>query len=581
MVDPTQRGPAVSPLQQYAQRIRQRWLVIVVLAVVGGLAAGVWSIATAKTTWTATTAMTTTSQAGNPEQDSVLAQGYVDYFNQDSYQFLLRGKAGTPAGVLLSAKAAAASPMFYITASGPDKTAAATAATAATSIFIADIRASLEENRNTAVQALQTAIDEHAAKANAPGLTDAYRITVTEQVRYLQAKLSELQADTSNQITELQLVPGMAESKPSSSTAIVAGTVGGAILGVLLALALVLLDNRVRNRYDVRTRFGLETLAEFGPKTDPATRQRALATLANSMGLGNNGSTGKIVAVVAPRRTIRSSAFARDLIGLLGARRTSAVLMLADLRGPADPSLAERGGTSAVLARRLSLRAAMLEHPGGFRVLAPGEHSDGDAFAAFEPGRLAAVMRELAEANDVVLIDVPPILQASEAELLCGLADHVMLVVERDRSLVADVKHALVLLAAGHAPVSGVVLDEPDDDAGLPPLFARPPVPAQRNGADAGQPLGEHVGAASGTNGSEATDAGQPLGEHVGAASGTNGSEATDAGQPLGEHVGAASGTNGSEATDAGQPLGEHVGAASGTNGSDATTRKQPGQQAG
>ena len=105
----------MSPLQIQWDRIRRRWVLILVIgivAAVGSLGASLLQ----GSTYTGRSALTIVSQDRAPEQDTVLAQGYADYFNQASSQQQLRQTAGVPDSVTLNARIAAASPIVYIEA---------------------------------------------------------------------------------------------------------------------------------------------------------------------------------------------------------------------------------------------------------------------------------------------------------------------------------------------------------------------------------------------------------------------------------------------------------------------------------
>ncbi len=209
----------------------------------------------------------------------------------------------------------------------------------------------------------------------------------------------------------------------------------------------------------MQQRLGLATLADFDARADSSTRSRRLANLANSLQLGTTAGEHKIVAVVGARRTARSSALASELAGLLVARQTSTVLMMTDLDVRQDRAIAGRTGLVEVLAGQLRLRAGLLRHPAGYDVLPAGQPPVGDTFAAFRPERLAEITSELSAAYDVVVVDVPPVLDASESQLICASADFVIITVDRGRTRVREVREALALLADVHAPVSGVVID--------------------------------------------------------------------------------------------------------------------------
>ncbi len=455
----------LSPAQQLAARTWQRWPIIIAVALIGGVAAGTWSFAAAVTTWSGTTALSTQSQNRSPDQDSVLALGYVDYFNQDTYQELLRAKADIPDDVELSAQTAATSPIFYITASGPSAESARAAAVAAADQYRSDVRDSLMTERRQAVDDLQAEIDRNFASTQRPERTDAERAVILEQIRSLQGRLTEFAADNTNLIKQLQPEPGMTSTTPSPVTDIAVGLLAGAMLGVALAILLVATDNRLRTEHDLSQRLGLRTFGDFGAATAAGVRHRVLTSMANELELNNSAGPGKIIAVVSPRRSTRSSALARELAELLAARRTDTLLLLADLQAGQDHSQADRRGLGGVLAGDTNLSKEIVRRPAGYDVLTTGSPSAGDSYLAVEPERLAAVAEQARGAVNVTIVDVPPVLDVAESQLFCANADHVIIVVERGVTRVADLRQAIALLAAVHAPVTGAVIELPSDGA--------------------------------------------------------------------------------------------------------------------
>jgi Mrp family chromosome partitioning ATPase len=472
---------AVKPAQLFTARIVQRWPIVVALAVIGGLVAAYWSITNATTVWTATTALTTQSQNRSPDQDAVLALGYVNYFNQDSYQHLLRDAAAIPPSVTLQAKTGATSPVFYISASGPSRTEVRDAAVAAAAGYRADVRKSLVAERQQAAADLQAEIDRNVVTLVAPGRTDAEKSVIRDQIRSLQGRLTDLQADNTNLVKQLQPEPGLASSTPSPAADVAAGAVGGAVLGIMVAILLGTLDTRVRTERDVAQRLGLVTLAEFDRRADASARTRRLANLANGLRLGGAEAGNTVVAVVSARRSARPSSLAEELVAFLAARRTSALLLRTDLASQPDRSVVGRTGLVEVLAGQVGLRSTILRHPGGWDVLPAGQPPAGESFAAFTPQRVAAVMNQLSACYEVVVVDVPPVLDASESQLICAEADLVIIVADRGRTRVHDVREAVSLLTDVAAPLSGVVIDS--QAAGRSPVTA----------GQVAAPGGEHV----------------------------------------------------------------------------------------
>jgi capsular polysaccharide biosynthesis protein len=455
----------VSTAQQFTGRVLQRWVVVVVLALIGAGAAAAWSLTTAVTVWTGTTALTTQSQNRSPEQDAVLALGYVDYFNQGSYQELLRTKITLPAGVQLSARTAATSPIFYIDASGPVREEVRAAAAAATERYRSDVRFSLLAERREAAGDLQAEIDKNVQLVQAPERTDAERNVILDQIRSLQGRLTELEADNTNLVKELQPEPSMTSATPSPVTDVVAGALAGAVLGVLLALLLALLDRRLRTARDLSQRLGLPTLADLSEAgRDQVGRDRRLANLANTLDAG--GRSPRTVAVVAARSGRRSSRIAREL------------------------------------AEMFAHQSEAIRHVDGYRVLLSTGPSATGGQDPVRPVRFDEIIPPTADA--VMVVDAPPLLEAAESQTVCATADQVLVVIERGRSRVTDVREALALLAAVNARVAGAVIDSP--------ASGRQDSPArQRETGNAGGPAGKDAsrtpGTPAGPNGTGASDA--------------------------------------------------------------------------
>jgi succinoglycan biosynthesis transport protein ExoP len=142
-------GGSVNALGPDVRPVLRRWPLIAL--VTRSLSPpGYWAYTTAKPTWTATTALTTHSQNREPEQDAVLSIGYVDYFNQDTYQ-QLRAKGVISSDVVLNAATGAASRILYIEAVAPTADRARSAA----STFRSDIRDALVAKRQQEVNDLQ------------------------------------------------------------------------------------------------------------------------------------------------------------------------------------------------------------------------------------------------------------------------------------------------------------------------------------------------------------------------------------------------------------------------------------------
>jgi hypothetical protein len=449
----------MSPLQQHTVRVLRRWPVIVVLALVGAATSAAWFFTTATTTYTATAALSTQSSERGPEQDAVLALGYVDYFNQDSYQELLRRETGIPANVTLAAMTGATSPILYISASGPDEQAVRAAAALATDSFRNDVRESLIEERRRAAEDIQAEIDRNEAELVGPVVLQDVQVNIVlDQIRSLQGRLTDILADNTNHLKPLQSEPGVASTTENPLVATVTGAAGGALLGVLVALLLAVTDSRVRNGADVPARLGVDVLADIAGVA-PAERARVVRNLANSL-RGGGRPDRTVVAVVAPHGSAAARRLAGELASAGSARRRQAVLVRTDLTAPDI-----RPGFLDALADRTRARAALLTRADGVLVLPVGRKTGDRAWSLVAPEQVSEIIDDVAAGRPLAVLDAPPLLEAPESQVVCAAADRVLLVLEQDTTSWADAREALRLLGQVDAAVSGVVLDKPHFDS--------------------------------------------------------------------------------------------------------------------
>ncbi len=78
---------------------------------------------------------------------------------------------------------------------------------------------------------------------------------------------------------------------------------------------------------------------------------------------------------------------------------------------------------------------------------------------------LLEILREAAKVYSLVLVDVPPLLLSADAELIVGLADVAVLVVEAGSATKQEVRRAARLLERGRPPAVGTILNRVSIDA--------------------------------------------------------------------------------------------------------------------
>ena len=350
------------------------------------------------------------------------------------------------------------------------------------------VRASLR-NDFTAAQAAETALDAQVGTLKGA--------TLAEQDKSVRYNLLAREADTNRELfdgllqryKELNAASGIStsnmavidEAEPPlspSSPNLMRNVALGLILGLLLATAVVFLsftiDDTIRVPEDVERKLGLSLLGVV-PRSeiDP---DEALADPKSPMSEGYNALRASLLhatsaglppvllvtsAQAAEGKTTTSEAIARTL-ARLGKR---VLLVDGDLR---RPSIHRRMGVS--------------NERGLSTLLTTGDTLDSAVIVSSEPGltlltsgpvppspteltssiRFRALIDDMADKYDAVIIDSPPILGLADAPAMSALVDGVVLVIESERSRRGGLKAALRRLRAMRPNLLGAVLTKFD-----------------------------------------------------------------------------------------------------------------------
>jgi Mrp family chromosome partitioning ATPase len=448
-------------MMQLARIRRGLWLVVLVAMI--AMAATVFAAERAGAQYTGRAALSIGSLNRAPEQDTVLAQGYVDYFNEGSYQQRLRSTVSIPGNITFSARVAAASPIIYVEGVGPDPDAVRTAVATMATAFRNDVNSGIQADESSRIAALkqQIAIQQEALNASQPN-SQAGNLA-SQTISQLQTSITEIQADTSNQLQELQMMAGVAQVQSNLAVNLALALAGGLVLGMLAALALAALRNRLFSATEVEDQLGVSVLAEVPGGTSAQAeqeREQRLKRLANLVGLLTTKQPAT-VAVVAARRSAASTLVAEALANHRAGLRDRSVLVRADLHG-SRTTTGTASGVSDVLSRWPTIDAVSLLRPvdaPGLQVLPVGA-VDEDAHRLFAADRLEPMLAGLAKTCDWVIIDAPPLLETSEAQVICATADYVIMVIDSGVTRVPAAREALRMLTqVGNAPLGCVLVD--------------------------------------------------------------------------------------------------------------------------
>jgi capsular polysaccharide biosynthesis protein len=437
--------------------LRRYWwivLAVVCLAVLGALV----FTARTPTTYLGRTSLIVSSNDRAPEQDAVLVQGYVSYFNNAAYQQQLLAATGVDAKAALSAQAAAASPILVISATASDPERAQSAAIAVAKAFKDDINKTHDQKTAAAIATLQDELD--AARSHNDGTV----------IAALQERIGELQADRNNVLQDLQNRGGVSVQPPSLFNNLALALAGGLVMGVLAALALARFSPRLRSRHDVADKVGLNTLVELpGPRTKGAQlrREQRLRQLANILRARLAGPG--LVVVTQATDGAATRVVARGLAMEWASQGYATVLVRF---GSGMESLPSRIGETTSVGPVEASASLSLMRAGpvpGMSILDMRPRLAGGA-----PRLPAMKVTELFELEQLVgafiIIETPAVLDSADAQAASLGADATILVIDTQVAKVPETREAVEVLRQPGVVLLGAVLapvrDEEDDPDG-------------------------------------------------------------------------------------------------------------------
>jgi tyrosine-protein kinase len=318
--------------------------------------------------------------------------------------------------------------------------------------------------------------------------TERLHQTLDEQIRQLEPQVTSA-SDTSNPdspANQLQILKTLRQgpdpsvrvestaelptspSAPRPLLTMVAAIFGGAVLGLVGAFGLQVLDPRLRREEQLRRLYGLPILARI-PKDARAHGAGALApeslspstieayrtlraTLAASRG---HEARSASILVTSPSPSEGKTTTAINLASSLALAGNKVILIEADLRRPAIGKalgVEPRHGTGSVLLETVELQDALesTRAYGRYLQLLVADYSGAASGWMADRLFLPSTHRIVAEAKklaDYVIIDSPPLSEVIDALPLAQQADEVLVVVRLGKTQLTKLAHLAELLS--------------------------------------------------------------------------------------------------------------------------------------
>ena len=303
---------------------------------------------------------------------------------------------------------------------------------------------------NSTANAFVTVVEGYYADANDPRAAKPVRLYVTD--------------------------PATAPSSPSSPKPVLNISLGlllGLLMGVGVAVARDILDNRIKDTEVLSKAAGAPSMGVV--VDDPAANRHPIATRAGTRNLraenfrqlranlqfANVDEHPRIIAITSSIPSEGKTMVAMNLASTLAEAGFTVCLVDADLRRPTVAKvmgLASPVGLTSVLINQIDLMEALQSAGSNLYVLSSGPTPPNPS-EVLASSYVRDVVRSLLDKVDYVIIDTAPLLPVADGSEVAALADGTLLVARHKLTTDNQVKRSAAALARVDAKLVGVVLN--------------------------------------------------------------------------------------------------------------------------
>jgi capsular exopolysaccharide synthesis family protein len=275
--------------------------------------------------------------------------------------------------------------------------------------------------------------------------------------------------------------PPLWPSSPGPKVFAVVGFGASTLLAVLFALLLDRLDNGLRSEAQVRRALGLDRIGlipRLGRRLKPGTEPHwylikrpfsvyteAVRSVFGALKVADREAPAKLILVTSALPGEGKTTLALSLAVSVAQAGERVLLVDLDLRRPRvleRLDLEQMPGICECIAGEASLQEAIFCHPdAGIDVLGTGRPTSNPT-AIFQSPQFAQLLQAMRGSYDRVIIDSPPLLGVSDAQLLATMVDKVLLVVRWHKTGRELAQNAASLLRQARATILGAVITQAD-----------------------------------------------------------------------------------------------------------------------
>ena len=304
----------------------------------------------------------------------------------------------------------------------------------------------------------------------------AQRDSFQEQLHNYQLGIQLAQTDGTEIATEAGVPTEPKNENPITN--IIAGLAIGLVLGIALAFLREYLDDRIKARDDLETASGqtviglvpqladwksrdtTQLVAVQQPRSPAAEAYRSVRTSVEFLSLDQPLGSLQVTSAMAGEGKTTTLANLAVTFARVGQR---VIVLCCDLRRPRVHEffgLSNRVGFTSMLLGEAPASEAIQPVQGSLPIglVASGPLAPNPA-ELLASKRAVTVIEELDSQCDLLLIDSPPVLPVTDAQVISGLVDGVLLVSSSGTSTKRDVRRAVELLHQVDAPLIGAILN--------------------------------------------------------------------------------------------------------------------------